>query len=469
MKRLFVFLFLVNSCYAVDWNEIPRFYKAMEQFDFPEYKFGAGGISLWFNYNERLDNNTSKPNPDIPYNTNTNQSYYQNFNGNGDANYKIKKMSKENSFTNNLIFSFDGSQNETGDISTNDLNGYYDTSSRKESYGDFTLDDDFEVEKYFNIKKSGQNPFVKLNVAVSGTYLDSRVHRYNSDNNYFSSNYSKTKIYTFLLNVIPSIGFGKRKPIYPIYQSFEIERKLKQSGALKGKLSDQSIQSLAAVIVSSEKITSKHTRPYKYIVCAIDSVLRNDSNVSISKLDGFVYGKISEAFWGEGRTNFDYGIRSGFELTNDSNRIVSYFRNESQDAPDSSMKKFYNPDRLNIYSECTVPLYKRLFFEYKVSIPIFDRSGFTALDSGSLHLGLIYFITDKFWCNASVGSLPLKNLVPSGERPGVINAELRYFLEDRVSVNLRYSNWYSKTAYGDLPGSKMNNTNYLYGGVSYVY
>lgn len=105
----------------------------------------------------------------------------------------------------------------------------------------------------------------------------------------------KRSNYTFKTRLFPAIGCGKRLPVRPVYTAFEIERNLRKLKALKLKLSDSTMMRIAELCGSLDSFHLTRERPNKYVISALDSILRDDPAIDTSNYDAYSLFKVHEA------------------------------------------------------------------------------------------------------------------------------------------------------------------------------
>ncbi|MBN2035157.1 MAG: hypothetical protein JW768_00310 [Chitinispirillaceae bacterium] len=100
---------------------------------------------------------------------------------------------------------------------------------------------------------------------------------------------SKTKTGTIEENIgfEPTGGIGKPVFVTPVYRAFEVERSLKEAGAIRGPLSDSTMVQIAQWIAAEFSMNETRDRPRKYVFAMLDTILNNDPAAADSTRSAF--------------------------------------------------------------------------------------------------------------------------------------------------------------------------------------
>ena len=146
------------------------------------------------------------------------------------------------------------------DVYENALTAFDDSRSEEHWRADGSIDYLGSFRRYFRLPWIDPLCFMEVSGGASarGEYRIDRMYRHEVD---WDSDSTGVKIYRSRIaegsiHARPALGFGKRLPAVPMYKAFEIERKLKKSGALSSDLSDTTMLKLAALCGSIESFMS---------------------------------------------------------------------------------------------------------------------------------------------------------------------------------------------------------------------
>jgi hypothetical protein len=243
----------------------------------------------------------------------------------------------------------------------------------------------------------------------------------------------------------PSIGRGKPTFVTPIYRAFEIERALKDAGALNGTLSDSTMVRIAQWLASEFSVIETKDRPRKYVFAALDTILCKDSAIikspqtayalmnAVEKHDNtfpFVFNGLKVSFFAtmayQGRYLYGNYYNSTFEIQTTSIQD-SYFEYEiGFPALNLEWGRALSPHfffLLNIETST-------LFSSYSNGI-WFDKNRLQATSGFSLY----YLVNDRLYFDAGISGLTAKY----GERlrqPDTLRLSARYFIEQHIALEL---------------------------------
>lgn len=225
---------------------------------------------------------------------------------------------------------------------------------------------------------------VNGNIELSGDDERRKEFRSRNVNGIYKNAYQE--IYQSIngeLSVAPSLGFGRKRPVEPVYQAFLIEHKLKKSGCIKGNLSDSTMYRLVGLTSSVEAYKLKNEKYVKFLMSDIEKIILKDSAVVDSTIDAFALFRLHEVF--EIELPFFYCGPSVYISWSSRGRIglsssyISYEPDQSYDLKNGDFDVVGMPDVPYLNLEYTFPLLTTVFAELKIGLPILTQPNFTGI------------------------------------------------------------------------------------------
>jgi|GEM_PF-2635991 hypothetical protein len=311
---------------------------------------------------------------------------------------------------------------------------------------DLSVDLSRTLEKYFSIRN---NKFWFFGLEAESKADLSGFYGRNFDDEKLSYSYATMTKYKYVdleehIWIKPSIGWGKPAFVTPIYRAFEIERALKDAGALKGALSDSTMVRIAQWLASEFSVIETKDRPRKYIFAALDTILCTDSAIIkspqtaytlmnvVEKHDNtfpFLFNGIKVSLFAtiayNGRYEYGNYYSSSFEIQNGPQEFYSEYEIEFP-ALNLEWGKALSPHFFFLLNIETSTL-----FQSYSDLPWFDKDRLQ-VTSG---LSLYYLVNDRLYLDAGFTGLTAR----FGERlrqPDTLLLSARYFIEQHIALEL---------------------------------
>lgn len=431
---LVLLLIFSISSQAVEKSSWLRFHRLLSKYDNPIFQAGHKNLFLHVDYSaDRNDEHKSNNNK---YGSSyLDQQYNLNFRGSTGFKGRWIKSKPHLQSDQSILVNIDGFIQKNTEIKTNYLTGAYDSSKTLSQNASGTMTYDGKIRRYPLSGRLNRYLFIEAGVKLNafGHYFRNRSRSHSlGRGEILESGMTIGSRYSIEGFLFPAIGCGKRLPVKPVYTAFEIERNLRKLKAVKSKLSDSTMMALAALCGSIDSFHLTRERPDKFIMSALDSILRDDPSLDTANYDAFslfkVYETLTERFFILFHGS-EIKIRPHF-YSNGS----YYSHHTDQDSPPEEMSAefecFFNSP---IHLAWTFPVASRLFMEYTVSPPLdfFDNNILRHYSS----LKLYYFITNRIMLDFSVNDLSTIVIVPDG-KPGNILFNATFFMEDKLTLQL---------------------------------
>jgi hypothetical protein len=319
---------------------------------------------------------------------------------------------------------------------------------------DLSVDLSRTLENYFSIRN---NKFWFFGLEAESKADFSGFYGRNFDDEKLSYSYATLTKNKYIdleehIWIKPSIGWGKPTFVTPVYRAFEIERALKDAGALKGALSDSTMVRIAQWLASEFSVIETKDRPRKYIFAALDTILSKDSAIFkspqtayalmnvVEKHDNtfpFLFNGLKVSLFAEMayQVGYDYGKQyySIFEIQTSPTQNSYYEGEIGFPALNLEWGKALSPHfffLLNIETSGLFNNYGNLSWFDKHQLQV--TSGFS----------LYYLVNDRLYLDAGFTGLTAK----FGERlrqPDTLLLSARYFIEQHIALECTLTHGYS--------------------------
>jgi len=249
------------------------------------------------------------------------------------------------------------------------------------------------------------------------------------------------------VSFVPYIGLGRQKPVTPVYQAFEIERAMRETGMIHGELSDATMVAIAEWMATRFALQNTRDLPDKVIFAGLDSILIRDSTVVQPAINGHAVLRIKERVdrivpWFTTGLELSIGFYEELHAN-----YYKYKDNSSFEYPHSKGIEFYQDNGFGTFIiKWGLPLSDRWFVRCNTSWdPLINTSdGFDDMRNPlflTWNGALYYLVTDRSFFNLAFNSLPCVVIVPV-DQPYQVELGYTYFIEDRVSVNVTFDRYY---------------------------
>ena len=438
-------VFQFGSVYAL--TDISRFYRALHDISYPYYKCTDRDIYFDFLYGaHRMDSSTTLFYSGEYYNIET--QYDKDISGKLQFQNRYIKIKPRYRLDYLLSLTGTGISKVYSRIDETKLYSTFESSSERHLDGNGQLTSNISYEQHFGFRHFKGVPFIKVNFDnnFSGRY--ERSDDYREENDYMILSKERSKHIYNRMKFYPEIGVNNQKPVAPIYRAFEIERKLRKSKVITDRLSKKTIESLAHIAASQEKYRITHERYAKYMMSDLEAALKVDSSIDTTLLRAFSLFKAEEVLTNnapELYCGFRAGLRNELGYSASYN---SYNQHKGNDNPNHIVYRardlFWSPFILTV--ACTYPIINHLFFDcsMKSNFDYQNHHSFTQQISDiKSTFGLYYFFNDRITLKGYVVNLPIKDLLPSGDKPDALECSLSFYIEDNINLNLSFEKRYS--------------------------
>ena len=312
---------------------------------------------------------------------------------------------------------------------------------------DLSVDLSRTLEKYFSIRNN-KFWFVGLEAESKADFSGFYGRNYIDEKlSFFDDRFDKNKYLglTERIFIKPSIGWGKPTFVTPVYRAFEIERALKETGALKGALSDSTMVRIAQWLASEFSVVETKDRPRKYVFAALDTILNTDSAIIKSPQTAYALMNVVEKHDNTFPFLFNglkISILGAMDFTAGYDYYMDLISGLAQE-PSSTQESFYEYEigfpALNL--EWGKALSPHFFFLLNIETSgLFNNYGnLSWFDKHQLRVtsafSLYYLVNDRLYLDAGISGLTAKY----GERlrqPDTLRLSARYFIEQHIAFEL---------------------------------
>ena len=428
-------IILSQDISGVERKSILRFHTILREYDYLYFNVGDRDIIMDVEYGATQFDSIVPGAPTIAEVGDYHEKYSMNFTGTmGYLGRRIKS---------NPVLQLDHSITAlmTGEIcketvlSGNELLNVSDTSVSREQNMDVQVNYSCGIRRYALFCFLPRNLFVELSVSLEGGGLYTNRHRmslYREELRSYNL-FDRNRGIEGAITLSPNIGYGKRHPVAPVYKAFEIERKLKKTGALRSGLSKNSLLEISSLVGSMKSFELSHDRPDKYIMKKLERIIRADSTCDSSSLDAFALFKAYETF-SEPFPLLFYGFEIKFISTYEMDTYYDdYYSPYDDDLTDASGISLFFQTLTELQLEWTVPLTSRIFPQVRISPSKHFYSKGPYYSEGDL--GVYFMVTNRIVAYVSVSEIPVFIIVPY-ENPGKVEFKVDFYLEDHISLTL---------------------------------
>jgi hypothetical protein len=342
-------------------------------------------------------------------------------------------------------------------VRSNELIGREDIEQDLEVVENLYLDLSHASDKYFVIK-GRQKGFIGYTVwsmaDLAGVYERTYISELLSSER---AMIRKDKIVDFTerLGFEPSVGWGKPTFVTPLYRAFEIERALKESGAVQGNLSDATMVRIAQWLAAEFSVTETKDRPRKYVFAALDTILKRDSAAikspqttfalmnAVEKHDNvfpFLFSGVKLSIAGTINTKIGY---------EEASRVASYL--DEQLYGGSGFYFDQTNDFPFLKLEWGKVLSPHLFLSFGAK-----SSSLVTVCEGDLDVGFdyqlrldgsfYYLINDRMYLDLGFSNLSL-GFTSDFNQPDLIWLRGHYFIEEKIGLVLTLTHGYHENIY----------------------
>ncbi|MBN1757076.1 MAG: hypothetical protein JW863_02095 [Chitinispirillaceae bacterium] len=449
-RLTFLFLcIIITDVSGIDRNSIFRFHRILHCYDNPRYLALDRDLLLGFNYNASEHENPPRQ-LSIDTSGDFKQNYSMNLRGNTGIATTFEYSSEPLLADYSVNSSLQGSRSRFSSIRGNEMTGLFDSTTSRGSSINGHLSGSGSFRRYPAASGYFRHFFLEIYGSAQIDAAYERENSYDHDIDYYEESRRSTsstgKNYTGEFRLSPAIGYGRRRPVEPVYKAFEIERKLRKDGVLNASLSGSTLLELSKLIGSQRSFRIDHDRPDKFIMEKITSILGDDPACDTAKIDTYaffrVYETLSERFpW------LYHGFEIRLRLRATARYQYAYRRSTAirTDIDTSDAFDFDYTAKHPLQLEWTIPVASRLFLSLAVDPSV------TLLQKGPLDasgkVGLCFLLTNRIVAEASFSEIPVYLIAPSG-KPGLFECSIDFFIEDHISLTIQaykyfptYSGW----------------------------
>jgi hypothetical protein len=252
----------------------------------------------------------------------------------------------------------------------------------------------------------------------------------------------------------PAGGVGKPVFITPVYRAFEVERSLKEAGAIRGQLSDSTMVSIAQWIAAEFSENETRDRPRKYIFAMLDTILAKDTMAIDSSRSAFALMNAVEKHDNAYPDMFDgvkvyvgglMAIRSGYEQ---SKRMIIQPYDTLTMRDDAGyyggMESYFPSFNLEWGKAISRHFFLSLLAEgYAFNIYLDDPAIELVSNPGSLIRGTLhYLVNDRFFLDMGFGDFRLDRML-SIRQPDQVWLRGNVFIEEKIGLIVSLVHGYS--------------------------
>jgi hypothetical protein len=272
------------SIWPIELNNLARFQKFLKEFKDPDYSESDKDIYGNFWYDASLDKQFPDQ-PDITENADETEMFHKTLVGS--LGFRGTWIKSSDTFQLDQHMDINGSINEmeSSNIKSNTLSGMHDTNAIKERIFAGRSIYTMNFERHFGFERLKGLPFWELPANVDLAGLDRVRKDYDSKSTITTSEKSIFRNATNSVRLMPGIGFGRRKPVLPVYRAFEFERTLKRRGLIDHNLSDSTMTALIGLNASIQAYNLKNELWQKYFMQQLENIILTDDAIRDSSLN----------------------------------------------------------------------------------------------------------------------------------------------------------------------------------------
>jgi hypothetical protein len=279
-----VLLFFTSSNAA----DNSRFFRILKQYNDPVYHASDRKLFIEGEYNARL-------NDSIPDETGVavENDEIRMFNRSGahDAGIKVVTLKGDawSACRTEAETGLRGTYSSSSLVRSNSMIGREDIDQRIDASENLYCNVTWSMDRYFPVtsrKKCFAGLRLRSKTSAQGDYQRNYTS-YKLNSSYAAFSKTRTGNVDEHFAFEPVGGVGKPIFITPVYRAFEVERSLKEAGALRGQLSDTTMVRIAQWIAAEFSVNETRDRPRKYIFAMLDTILAKDPTAIDSSRSAF--------------------------------------------------------------------------------------------------------------------------------------------------------------------------------------
>jgi hypothetical protein len=456
----FIALYCLTILSPIDAGE-SRFLRIVRQFKNATYAAADRDLLLDFSYD--ANSNHDRKNADgLTSDYDATSDFQRTIDGMVGGELEQLKGTGTTQESRRVEFGLRGHYHEQAHTESNRLLARGDTNQSNNSQATLYADYQRDYERHFGFKRWNGKPFWSLGRFARLSGSDQRTGEYTSGTLEIGSPVSIKEIDrsgNLHFGVQPEIGYGWQSPVWPVYYAFEVERKLKECGALHGELSDQTLLSIANHCASIEAYKLNHDKSAKFFMAGLDSIIRTDTMTDLSPATMFTAFKVREAV-DNNFPHFFAGFRGALYLHQYASFWLREYRridNVNSQGNIGIQNPGFQPDfdqdnSFGISLQWGIPITARIFGTIGTDLPIggSDRAIADLRDKRNFWgIDLYWFFTDRILVTGSIDDLPAIAIVPC-DWPHNSSLTARYFIEDRISIDLTLTKAFANRDGADL-------------------
>jgi hypothetical protein len=299
MYRLFLIV-IISALFAfsIEKGSIARFHRLLKLFEYPVYTASDKDVSAHFFYNTNSNKDIPRED-DITAAGVNHEDFSREIKGDLGFTGTWLKSSALNQVSNKLTGTAESGYSENALIDVHPIFGIYDSSEEKNCVQTADIQQELVWERHFKTDKLKDFPFIGLHENANySVELKKAEHTYRSNQEGYLEKAEKSKYSDMGVkaDLAPVIGFGKTRPIRPVYQAFEVERHLRVCNVITGSLSDQTIINIAELCASIKAAQLRNDLYRKNFMKKLEQILEEDPGISDTSLDAYSLYKVYETF-----------------------------------------------------------------------------------------------------------------------------------------------------------------------------
>ncbi len=299
MKKLILFVLLsVCAIHALEKGQIARFHRILRQFEYSGYRASDRDIHINFDYRTN-DNQKAPSEEDITSDALRQEDFSRDIYGSAGFTGTWLRSSALVQMNNKIDAHAAAGLYEQSVVTFQPLTGIFDSSESIRSNRLYSLSYILNCEKHFRTRRLKDFPFIGIGgyTALMGSRESMEKYRTaNRTGQYQDVDKEHGSDLYISSEFTPIAGFGKMRPVRPIYQAFEIERNLKATSAISAPLSDQTILKIAELNGSIKAYQLRNEQYRKFLMKRLEEIIKTDSAVIDSSLDAYALFKVYETF-----------------------------------------------------------------------------------------------------------------------------------------------------------------------------
>lgn len=430
-------IILSQDISGIERKSLLRFHTILREYDNPHFKASDRDINLNVDYGATQYDSVVPEAPTISSRGDYCGVYSMNFTGAMGFIGRQIKSSPTLQLDHSISALITGEIGNKTVLAGNELLNVSDTSVKKKQALDIKLNYSCGIRRYALLRFLPRDLFVELSGTLEGECRYSFEHEMalRQEYQYSDNRFERRRTIDGRITLSPNFGYGKRHPVAPVYKAFEIERKLKKSGALRSSLSKNSLLELSHLLGSQESFELSYDRADKYIMKELERIIRTDSACDSSSFDAFALFKAYETF-SEPFPLLFHGFEIKFISTYELRPYYGdYLRQYDDDLTNYSGLIFDCQPLPELQLEWTIPLTSRIYPQIGVRPiePFFYSYKYLSCSEGNL--GVYFMVTNRIIAYVSASEIPVSIILPY-DFPQKLEFKVDFFLEDHISLTL---------------------------------